>query len=307
MKSFQHILVMGAGAVGGYFGGRIAQHTKSKVTFIARGSHLRKIQQHGLKIESVDGNAIIDAAASDNPHEAPHADLILFAVKSYDTPAAITHIKPVVGVETQILTLQNGIENYPRLVTSFGRERVIRGFCNIGAGIKKPGVIEHKALGEITIGDPNGQVSERMIRVKKLGDEAQIPIHIAKDIRREVWIKFSWNCIFNMITAMAEVTVEKLFAFPETEELCFHIFREIQAVASAEDVDLQDNQGKKIIASARKLKGFETSTYQDRQKGKKLEYEAFTGAIVRLATKHKLEVPHNQTLYALLKLIDNDS
>lgn len=296
---------MGAGGVGGYFGGRIAQHTLLKVTLIARGKHLKAIQKNGLKIKSNEGNTIVNVDAFENPTEAPQADLILFTVKSFDTPEAIDTIKPVMTDTTQILTIQNGIENYPQLVKSFGSENVIQGFCKIGAGIASPGVVEHKAFGEITVGEQDGTVSTRVEKFKALCKEAQIPLHISSEIERRVWLKFAWNGVFNMVTAVANVTVDKLFEKDETVALCYAIFDEIRTIAAKEGVSITQKDGQNIIESARTLKGFTTSTYQDRQKGKKLEYEAFTGAIVRLARKHQIAVPYNKALYALLKLIDN--
>jgi len=306
MNKYRNLMVMGAGAVGGYFGGRIAERTSSNVTMIVRGAHLQAMQEQGLQIKSVDGDSEIQLDAFKNPAEALSPDLILFTVKSFDTPEAIMKITPVVGEETQVLTIQNGIENYAQLADTFGQERVIQGFCKIGAGIVEPGVIEHKAFGEITVGEMDGTESPRMHALKGLFEEAEIPLHITSEIVRKVWLKFAWNCVFNMITAVANVTVEKLFEHKETEALCYRVFNEIRAIAAAEGVQITDKDEQNIIEPARLLKGFTTSTYQDRQRGKKLEYEAFTGAIVRLAGKHDLEVPHNKTLYALLKLVDNN-
>lgn len=300
-------MVMGAGAVGGYFGGRVAERTSASVTFIARGDHLKAIQRNGLLIKSKDGESIISAEAYREPKEAPKPDLVLFTVKSYDTQNAIEKIKPVISENTQILTIQNGIENYPKLVHAFGPERVIQGFCKIGAGISEPGVIEHKAFSEISIGEQNGKETGRTEKVKTLFEKADVPITVSSNISRQVWIKFSWNCMLNMVTAAGNVTVEKIFKHKESEQLCYDIFEEIKKVAKAEEIEIRQADGEKIIKFAKDLTGFETSTYQDRKKRKKMEYEAFTGAIVRLADKHGVKAPHNRTLYSLLKLIDKRS
>lgn len=306
MGKFKNIMVMGAGAVGGYFGGRIAERTDAQVTLIARGDHLKAIQESGLIIKSEGQNERISVDAFRNSEDAPVPDLILFTVKSYDTEAAVNQIRPIVSEETQILTLQNGIENYPKLVEAFGEDRVIQGFCKIGAGVPKAGVIAHNAFGEVMVGEQDGSDSLRMSSVEKLFNDARIPLKVSTQINREVWIKFSWNCLLNMVTAAGNVTVDKIFEYPESEQLCYGIFNELRKVAKAEGVELSKNDGKKIIESAKELTGFETSTYQDRQKGKKMEYEAFTGAIVRLADRHGIDVPQNKTLYAILKLIDGN-
>lgn len=306
MAYYNHLVVMGAGAVGGYFGGRMAERTSASVTFIARGAHLQAMQQHGLQLNSVDGNARIEVEAFEHPPENLSPDLILFTVKSFDTETAIRTIRPVVADDTQILTIQNGIENYEKLAEAFGSKRVIRGFCKVGAGIAAPGIINHKAFGKITVGERNGSTSNRLEKLKALFEEAEIPLHITREIERKVWLKFAWNCVFNMLTAAADVTVEKLFDHQETEQLCYRVFNEIQAVAEKEGVSLTQKDAENIIEPARQLEGFTTSTYQDRQKEKKMEYEAFTGAIVRFAEKHEVRVPYNEMLYGILKLIDEN-
>lgn len=290
--------------MGGYFGGQIARHSVANVTLIARGKHLKAIQKSGLIIKSGEDEQKIKVDAYEDPRKASSPDLILFTVKSYDTGDAIKQIKPAVTESTQILTLQNGIENYPKLVDAFGSERVIQGFCKIGAGISEPGVVEHKAFGNITLGEQDGGKTRRIKNVETLFKDAKVPVSISADITREVWLKFTWNCLLNMVTATGNVTVEKIFYHEESEQLCYRLFEEIRQVAEKENIELKPEDGRIIIESSKKLTGFETSTYQDRQKGKDMEYEAFTGAILRLADKHGLNVPYNETLYALLKMID---
>ena len=296
---------MGAGAVGGYFGGRIAERTDAEVTLIARGKHLEALQEKGLQIRSTDENSEIKVQAFKSPEDAASPDLILFTVKSHDTAEAIQQIAPVVAGDTQILTLQNGIENYPKLVEAFGKGRVIQGFCKIGAGVPEPGVIEHKAFGQITLGEQDGSESKRVKSIQGLLGRARVPVSVSNQITKDIWLKFTWNCLLNMVTAVGNVTVDQIFDHNESEQLCYDLFGEVQKVAQKEGIELLHEEGKTIIESSKKLKGFETSTYQDRQKGKPMEYEAFTGAVVRLAGKYEVEVPHHQTLYALLKLIDN--
>lgn len=302
--NFRQVMVMGAGAVGGYFGARLSAETSARVSFIARGEHLSIMQQRGLVILSEGKRYELDIDAYRAPEEAPAPDLILFTVKSYDTAKAIDQISGVVGDKTQILTLQNGIENYPQLVNRFGEERVIQGFCQIGAGIQKPGVIEHQAFGKITLGEQDGSVTERVRAVQSLFGKAGIPVKISENITREVWIKFTWNSLFNMVTALTMTTVDEIFEHSECESLCYRLFEEIQQVAEQEGIMLESETGYDMIESARDLEDFETSTYRDREKGKQMEYETFTGAVVRLGKKHGVDVPHHQTLYALLKLID---
>lgn len=304
---FKNVMVMGAGAVGGYFGARIAESGNAEVTFIARGAHLQAIIDNGLQIHSPAGDSTVKLHALENPKDAPIPDLILFTVKSYDTAEAIEAIKPVVEEHTQILTIQNGIENYDKLEQEFGEERVIQGFCRIGASISSPGVIRHKSLGSVVVGEQDGHRSDRMKALQALFNDAPVKFSISEDINHQVWVKFCWNSIFNMVTAVAQVTVEKLFEDPESEQLCYDLFEEIRVLAGKQGVKLTEQDQQKIIEESRGLEGFTTSTYNDRQKGKQLEFEAFTGALVRLARKYEVDIPRNQTLYAFLRLIDREN
>lgn len=301
---YDNILIMGAGAVGGYFGGRIAERTDRRVTLIARGGHLKAIQERGLEIRSPEGDTFINTDAYEDPVRAPEQDLILFTVKSYDTEQAIKKVRPAVTEQTQILTIQNGIENYDKLRKAFGKERVIQGFCRIGANIVQPGIIEHNSLGSVTVGEADGTTTARLSALEEVFKETRIEFAISEDIRHEIWVKFAWNCIFNMLTGLAVVTVDRLFEDLESEQLCYDLFGEIRDVAAAEGVILSGEDKEAVLEKSRGLRGFTTSTYADREKGKRLEYEAFTGAVVRLAEKYGIEVPRNQTLYALLKLVD---
>lgn len=302
--NINRVLVMGAGAVGGYFGGRIAERTDATVTLIARGRHLEALQKKGLQIRSKEGDSNIAIEGFSNPRKASPADLILFTVKSYDTNEAIQQIRAIVSDDTQVLTLQNGIENYPKLVDAFGEGRVIQGFCKIGAGVPEPGVVAHRAFGKITVGEQDGSSSARVASIKDLCNQAYIPIHVSSQITKDVWLKFAWNCMLNMVTAAGNVTVDKVFAHKESEQLCYNLFEELQQVAHQEGVELKQEEGKAILESSKSLEGFETSTYQDRQKGKPMEYEAFTGAVIRLAEKHELSLPYHESLYAVLKMVD---
>lgn len=300
---YQHVMVMGAGAVGGFFGARIAEHSPANVTLIARGKHLQAIRESGLRICSPDGNSTVKLAAHENPREAESPDLILFTVKSYDTEEAIQAIAPVVAEHTQVLTIQNGIRNYEKLVEEFGADRVIQGFCRIGASVVKPGVVEHKSLGSVIVGEPDGSITERLRGVERLFDGTHINFKISEQIAHDIWVKFTWNCIFNMVTAVAQVTVDELFEDTASEQLCYDLFKEIKQVAAHEGITLSAADRDKIIDDSRGLEGFTPSTYNDRQKGNKLEFEAFTGTVVQLADQHGVDVPANRTLYAFLKLI----
>jgi 2-dehydropantoate 2-reductase len=299
------IIVMGAGAVGGYFGGRLHSDSHSEVIFIARGKHLQALQTEGLNIRSISDDYKSSVRAFDNlENYSGFADLILFTVKSYDTDEAIDKIRPVVGQDTQILTIQNGIENYFKLSKVFGEEHVIRGFCRIGAMVAEPGVITHSSMGSITIGENNGRKSGRLNELCSHFDKVNVHCTISENIEKEVWVKFAWNSVFNMITGLMGVTLDKIFMYPESEKLCRSLFNEISLLAGKYGIVFNEQDTHEIIDKSRVLGAFKTSTYQDRIRGKKLEYETFTGTIVRMAHEKNISLPYNESLYGLFKLMD---
>jgi 2-dehydropantoate 2-reductase len=300
------ILVVGAGAVGGYFGALLAA-SGNDVYLVARGKHLEAIQREGLHVESMQGTFTLKLPATANPAELEIVpDLIIFAVKSFDTQNTIKQIEHLVGPRTQILGLQNGVENYDILVSKFGANRVIRAFCRVGSEILAPGKIRQTAFGLIQYGEEDGSRSERIVRLDETLSSASIKSIVSADIRRDVWLKFSWNSLFNVLTGLLSTTIIHLYN-DETLKLMHRMGAEIISIATAEGINLTIDDIKNTINKAKELGEFRTSTYQDRDKGKRLEYDAFTGAIVRFGIKHNLQTPEYCSLHALYKAIQTDS
>lgn len=300
------IMVMGAGAVGGYFGARLAAGApdRCRVSFIARGEHLRAMQREGLKVQSPEGDLSLGVRAFREPADAPAPDLVLLCVKSHDTAVALEQLRPAVEAHTVLLSLQNGVENEDLMAEAFGDDRVLHGVCRIGAGLERPGVIVHSAMGKVTVGAVQASLKGAAGEVAGLFQEAGVPCELSGDIRREIWVKFAWNTVFNMITGLGEVTVDRLLADPQGEALCRRVFGEVRRVAAAEGVTLDEGDESRVIDGSRGLTGFVTSTLRDRRQGKPMEFEAFAGAMVRLADSHGMEVPAVGTLYALYRQLD---
>ena len=296
---------MGAGAVGGTFGALLAKVKTNTVFFIARGQHLEAVKRNGLSVQSRKENFTIKVHVSDNPGDfKSKPDLILLTVKSFDTESAIEQLKPVVFRKTQILSLQNGIENYPKLVNAFGEERVVRGFCGMNAEVLQPGVIQG-GPGYIFVGENIGEVSARIQWLKSLFETSNIQCTVSQDIHQDVWRKFVWNCIFNIVSATTQLTVGEIVDDPEKIQLCKELFKEISQVAKSQDVMLGPDKEKLIFDIAGDSGDIKPSTLQDRLKGKRMEYDAFTGALIRLADKHKIHIPINRALYDQLEQLEN--
>ncbi len=296
-------MIMGSGAVGGYYGAHLASTEGVDVSFVARGRHLEAIRKNGLKITGNKELHVKSVRTLEHPEELGHPpDLIIVAVKSFDTPDAINMIRPVVRSGTMILTLQNGLENYDLLAAEFGKERVIRGFCQIGVEVTEPGVIDYRGMSRVVFGEESGASSNRVMQLQKMFELAGVPARVSDNIRKDSWLKFIWNGIFNMITGISGVTTDRIFEDDDTLATARELFFEMKALAGASGVSITDEDVSKIIDDTRKLGAFRTSTYQDRLKGKPLEYDTFCGYVVRKADEYELEVPVNRTLYSLYKL-----
>lgn len=285
----------------------LAQSGTFEVTFVARGAHLQAMQSMGLRVTGKADIHIHPAqAVSTSPSEAPFdaPDWVIVAVKSFDTDGAIDYLKRVCGKQTQFLTLQNGLENYDKLVEAFGSERVVRGFCRLASEVTEPGVITFRGLSEVVIGEEDGSNSNRVLQLQKILEEAGINNKVSGEIKKKAWLKFVWNAVFNMLTGLGNTTIDRLYDDREAYATAWELFYEMQAVARGEGVVISDKEGEAIIDGSKSLGAFRTSTFQDRQKGKPLEYDAFCGYVVRRAEAADLRVPVHRTLYALYKLIE---
>ncbi|MCC5927039.1 MAG: 2-dehydropantoate 2-reductase [Bacteroidetes bacterium] len=295
------VLIMGAGAVGGFYGSQLSS-AGHEVFLVARGQHLEAIQQKGLRVESASGSFHSKLPASSNPQSFNmQPDYVFFAVKSYDTETAIEQIRALVGVHTQILALQNGVENYDLLSNAFGKKHVIRAYCRTNSEVVEPGVIRQQKFGQIVFNEDNGKPTDRIVTLRNMLEKADIDFVIPDDIRRAVWIKFTWNSVHNVLTGLLQKTVVELYKDEFMIDLMRRMTAEILSVAHAEGIDLKQSDVQEVIDEGQKLGAFRTSTYQDRERGKRLEFDAFTGAIVRLGKKRNVPTPVYDTLNALYR------
>lgn len=298
------ILVMGAGAVGGYFGAKLAL-AGFPVRLVARGAHLEAIRATGLRVTGMIGDVTVRLPADADPGafgETP--DLVVMGVKSMDTAGAIGQLAGVMGPDTQVLAIQNGIGNYPLMAEAFGAHRVIRGYCRVGSEIAAPGHIHQTAFGEIVFGEEDGASSERIARIDLLLRCAGIQSKPTPTIRAEVWKKFAWNVMFNMTTGLTGVTLDRLFADPDSEAVVAGLFHEVSAVAAHHGVTLTDADYRSIADPSRKLVGYKTSTMQDRLKGKPLEYGIFVGYLSAEGKRLKVPTPVADVIHGLFKTLD---
>jgi len=298
------IAVMGAGAVGGYFGARLAA-AGHHVAFVARGKHLHAMVKEGLKVKSFQDDLQVRSLFTSDPKEIGPVDLALFCVKSYSTEEAGKQLEPLFKEDTKILSLQNGIDNPDRLAALWGKERTLAGVVYIGAQISEPGVIEHAAGGKIVMGELDGGVGEGTKRVQQIFSEANVPCAISAEIRKVMWTKLVWNAPFCALACLARATVKEITESDSLREIALECMEEVREAAKCQGIELGPSVLDEAMSLSRSIGDFKPSMLQDLEGGKPLEYEALNGIIVSLLSGTGKRAPINENFYAVLKFLDH--
>jgi len=301
------IAIMGAGAVGGYFGAQLAAAGHDLV-FIARGKHLEALRRHGLRVQSADGDLQVTAALFiDDPIQAGAVDLVLFCVKSYDTEAAAHALAPLIGAATKILSLQNGVDNPDTIAARWGAARTFAGVVYIGAQVSSPGVILRSSGGKIVFGQMDGEHGVGAERVEQTLAAAGISCALRNDIRKLQWSKLLWNAPFCAISCLTRADVKQILDSSELRKLAIDCMIEVQAAARTRGIDLPRSLFDDTIAFSAGLGAFKPSMLQDLEAGKPLEYEALNGIVVKLLQHAGKAAPVNEAFYAVLQHLDKKS
>lgn len=301
------IAVMGSGAVGGYFGAKLAV-AGHKLAFIARGKHLDAMRRAGLRVASPNGNLhITDAVFSASPADAGVVDLVLFCVKSYDTEAAVKSLAPLLGEKTRILSLQNGIDNAEKIARTWDARRTLAGVVYIGAQIAAPGAIVHSAGGKIIFGQPEGKNDDSARETERVLTEAGISCELTGNIQKVQWSKLLWNAPFCAISCLARADVKQILESAELTQLAVDCMAEVQAAALARGIELPSALFDETLAFSKGLGAFKPSMLQDLEARKPLECDAFNGSVVKTLRLAGRSAPINQTFHALLQQLDSKS
>lgn len=299
------ILIAGTGAVGGFFGAALAR-AGHDVVFLARGANLTALRAAGLTVESVDGDFHLSriTAAEDVGGLEPFG-LVLFTVKSYDTAAVARQIAPVVRDDAVVLSLQNGVENETLLAAALDLPPLMGAMTEIGAELVAPGVVRHVAEGTIFFGEMNGHESPRGRNLATLFTEAGIRHRLSREIAVSLWGKLMWNAAHNAVTAITHTSAGAAAALPATADVLRAAMHEVVAVARAQGILLDPARVETTIAFSRDhLHTLRTSMLQDLERGRRLEHDAITGAVVRFGETVGVPTPVNRTLYGLLSALD---
>jgi len=295
--------VFGAGAVGAYFGGRLAEAGED-VTFIARGAHLAAIRRGGLRVESPNGDIHLrPAKATDRPAEVGPVDYLLFAVKLFDTETTAEACKPMVGPDTAVVCLQNGVESETVVGRILGSDHIMGGTVYIASVIAEPGLVRQTgSFARMIFGEMDGRRSARGVALEAACRKAGIDVTFSEQVETEIWMKFVVLVALSGVTTVTRKPVGVLRADPDTRALFRNAIAEAVAVGCAQGVGLPEDAVERQMAV---VDGWPpdmvASMLHDLNAGRRMELDYFSGAVCRLGRAAGVSTPVHDVLYAALK------
>jgi 2-dehydropantoate 2-reductase len=301
------VAVLGAGAVGCYYGGMLAR-AGHDVTLIGRATHVDVFRKTGLHFEGLKFDEQVPVMASTDPDAVRGARLVLFCVKSTDTETAAEQMAPHLGADAIVLNLQNGVDNTERIAARIHRP-VIPAVVHVATEMLGPGHLKHHGRGDLAIGSIEDPVPVALARdledVQRWFVAAGVPVEISDNVQGALWGKLAVNCAYNAISAVGQAPYGKMVLSPGVTDVMREATAEVLAVAKACGVRMAPDTMERVMGIAAAMSGQRSSTAQDLARGRTSEIEHLNGFIVRQAAKHGIPVPVNLTLYALVKLIES--
>ena len=317
------IAIVGAGAIGGLVGTKLAL-AGEQVTFIVRGANLDALRTHGVKVIGADGSEQLarEVAATDDYAAAGPQDLVILAVKAHQLTAVAPHVPQLLGAETTVVTMQNGIPYWyfhqhggalagtllqsvdpgGLISRAIPPARVVGCVVYPAAELRAPGVVQHIEGDRFPVGELDGTSSERVQRIAQCLTHAGLKSPVLADLRAEIWLKLWGNLTFNPVSALTRATLVDICQCPPTRELAVAMMSEAQAVATALGISFRVSLERRI-AGAEKVGRHKTSMLQDLEAGRPLELEALLGSVVELARLTRTDTPHIDAVYALAFLL----
>jgi len=302
------IAIVGAGAVGGYYGARLAQ-AGNDVHFLMRAEYAH-VREHGLVIKSVDGDFTLEPGkihVYESPARMPVVDLVVVTLKSTDNATLPELIPPLLHERTIILTLQNGLGNEEFLASHFGAGRVLGGMAFTCINRIAPGVIHHSDHGHIRLGEMMPGLTDQAQRIAELFTVARIKASVIENLLAGRWTKLTWNIPFNGLTTLLDVPTDRLIQTPQGVVLVTRIIDEVVAAATAAGMTLPANIAQRQIELTRSMGSYLTSTQLDRRHGRPMEIDAIFTRPLQVARSHHLHTPHLELLDFTLRALNNDT
>jgi len=314
-------LIAGAGAIGAYLGARLAQ-AGFDVTLFARGPHLRAMQEHGVRVRSVEGDFQTQPRIVGSLDEAGPADVVFLGVKAHSLTQLAPHLKPVLGPDTTVVSMQNGIPWWyfqgfggqwdglrleridPGGVISAAIEarRIVGSIVYFSTEIYEPGVVQHIEGNRISLGEPDGSRSERCRRIAEALVTAGLRCPITTHIRQEIWVKILGNASLNPVSALTRATLAQMLRDPGVAEVIRKIMQEVEAVSKKLGMELSVTVEQRM-AGAAKVGEHKTSMLQDLEAGRPMELEALVGSVVELGERVGVAMDHTRAVYSCARLL----
>ena len=297
-----HIVIIGVGGVGGYYGGRLAQ-SGLKVSMLCRGDHLKAIKENGLQIKSLNGDFVTHPhVVTDTISTIEKADVILICTKSWQVATAGELIKPLLKETTVVIPLQNGADNADKLLTVLEAKHVLGGLCKIYSKIEAPGVISHFGHDpELLFGELNGEKTQRAMAIKAVFDQADFRTTIPEDIHVAIWTKFMFIATVSGLGGLTRATLGKMYENVGTKTILEQTATEVYKIAKAKQVKLSENAVAQCMHFISKQPYDSTaSTQRDIMAERPSELENFNGYLVREGKKLEIPTPTNSFIYHCL-------
>ena len=300
------VAVVGAGAVGGYFGGMLAR-AGAPVVMIGRAPFVEVVAKNGLLLDTLRFRESIRVQAATELEAARGGEVVLFCVKTTDTAATARDLAPLLSPQAIIISMQNGVDNAEQIRAASGID-ALGAVVYVAASVPQPGTVKHVGRGDLVIG-PHNATTER---IAALFEHAKVPCRISNNIEGELWTKLTWNCALNAISALGRAKYGQIAASEDARKLVAVIVDEVLAVARAANIHppgLEDP--KAALAGAIKVAGQMSealsSTAQDMLRNKRTEIDSLNGYISRRGAQHGVPTPVNHALYTLVKLAESGS
>jgi 2-dehydropantoate 2-reductase len=299
------VAVLGAGAVGSYFGGLLAR-SGLPVTLIGRTPHVDAIVREGLLLERSAGRERIRAEAATEVSSARGAAIVLFAVKATATEDAASTLAPHLSPDTIVVSLQNGVDNAEKMRSAAGIDPVTASVY-VAARMEAPGHVVHTGRGDLVIGNPPGSTGgrERLAKVAKIFEGAGVPCVLSENIAGELWTKLAMNCAYNAVSALSRARYGTIAADSDARDVMRRAADEVVAVGVASGVRFpRADLAASVMALARAMPEAISSTAQDLAQGKRTEIDSLNGFVARRGAELGIDTPINRTLHALVKLLE---
>jgi 2-dehydropantoate 2-reductase len=295
------IAIVGSGGVGGYFGGRLAA-TGVDVAFLARGAHLDAMRTRGLRIDSPKGHVHLPhVKAESDPAAIGPAEIVFFAVKLYDTERALELLPPLIGPETVVIPLQNGVDSVAALTRAVGAPHTAGGTCYVSAVIAEPGVIRHTAMDHLIFGELDGTRTARLEWLLEACRPAGFQATLSTDITLDIWAKFVRLSVFSGMTAVTRSPLGVLREDPELFAMLKDAVRETMAVAHAKGIAMPESIVEDVATAYRALPAqTKSSMLEDLERGRRLELPWLSGAVLRIGRETGVETPTHRFITTVL-------